>query len=86
MIRGIALGGQSQHSRPAEVDKRWCCCAHQLRTPLSAITFAAELLVTKGNVPVARRRFLKSMLTGVERMRRLSDPLLKARRSRSLPG
>jgi PAS domain S-box-containing protein len=54
--------------------------AHQLRTPLSAITFAAELLVTKGDDPVARRRFLKHILTAAERMHRLSDSLLKLAR------
>jgi signal transduction histidine kinase len=54
--------------------------AHQLRTPLSAITFAAELLVTKGDDPVARRRFLEHILTGAERMNRLSDSLLKLAR------
>ena len=55
--------------------------AHELRTPLSAITLAAELLVTKGDDdPVARRRFLEHILTGAERLRRLSDSLLKLAR------
>jgi signal transduction histidine kinase/HAMP domain-containing protein len=54
--------------------------AHQLRTPLSAITFAADLLMTKGDDPVARRRFLEHILTGAERMNRLSDSLLKLAR------
>jgi signal transduction histidine kinase len=54
--------------------------AHQLRTPLSAITFAADLLMTKGDDPVARRRFLEHILTGAERMQRLSDSLLKLAR------
>src|SRR5918994_2666038 len=55
--------------------------AHQLRTPLSAITFAAELLATKGDDdPIARRRFLEHILAGAERMRRLSDSLLKLAR------
>lgn len=55
--------------------------AHELRTPLSAISFAAELLVTKGDDdPVARRRFLGHILAGAERMRRLSDSLLKLAR------
>jgi len=55
--------------------------AHELRTPLSAITFAAELLVTKGDDdPLARRRFLGHILAGTDRMRRLSDSLLKLAR------
>ena len=33
--------------------------------------------MTKGDDPLARRRFVEHILTGSERMRRLSDSLLK---------
>jgi hypothetical protein len=36
--------------------------------------------MTKVDDPVARRRFLEHILTGAERMRRLSDSLLKLAR------
>jgi PAS domain S-box-containing protein len=72
----------SEGRRLEEAQQRFLVnAAHQLRTPLSAITFAAELLVAKGDDdPVARRRFLEHILTGAERMRRLSDSLLKLAR------
>jgi signal transduction histidine kinase/HAMP domain-containing protein len=72
----------SEGRRLGEAQQRFLVnAAHELRTPLSAITFAAELLMTKGDDdPVARRRFLGHILTGAERMRRLSDSLLKLAR------
>jgi signal transduction histidine kinase len=80
---GVLIVAQdlSEGRRLEEAQQRFLArAAHQLRTPLSAITFAAELLVTKGDDPVARRRFLEHILTGAERMRRLSDSLLKLAR------
>jgi PAS domain S-box-containing protein len=77
----IVVQDLSEGRRLEEAQQRFLAnAAHQLRTPLSAITFAAELLVTKGDDPVARRRFLEHILTGAERMRRLSDSLLKLAR------
>jgi signal transduction histidine kinase/HAMP domain-containing protein len=76
---GVLIVAQdlSEGRRLEEAQQRFLAnAAHQLRTPLSAITLAAELLVTKGDDPVARRRFLEHILTGSERMRRLSDSLL----------
>src|SRR3712207_4146308 len=73
---GVLIVAQdlSEGRRLEEAQQRFLArAAHQLRTPLSAITFAAELLVTKGDDPVARRRFLEHVLTASERMRRLSD-------------
>ena len=72
----------SEGRRLEEAQQRFLAsAAHELRTPLSAITFAAELLVAKGDDdPVARRRFLGHILAGAERMRRLSDSLLKLAR------
>src|SRR5918997_387957 len=81
---GVLIVAQdlSEGRRLEEAQQRFLAnAAHQLRTPLSAITFAAELLVAKGDDdPVARRRFLGHILTGAERLRRLSDSLLKLAR------
>jgi two-component system sensor histidine kinase VicK len=80
---GVLIVAQdlSEGRRLEEAQQKFLArAAHQLRTPLSAITFAAELLVTKGDDPVARRRFLEHILTAAERMRRLSDSLLKLAR------
>jgi len=80
---GVLIVAQdlSEGRRLEEAQQRFLAnAAHQLRTPLSAITFAAELLTAKGDDPVARRRFLEHILTGAERMRRLSDSLLKLAR------
>ena len=80
---GVLIVAQdlSEGHRLEETQQKFLArAAHQLRTPLSAITFAAELLVTKGDDPVARRRFLEHILTGAERMNRLSDSLLKLAR------
>src|SRR5215203_6378470 len=81
---GVLIVAQdlSEGRRLEEAQQKFLAnAAHELRTPLSAITFAAELLVTKGDDdPVARRRFLGHILTGAERMRRLSDSLLKLAR------
>jgi signal transduction histidine kinase len=81
---GVLIVAQdlSEGRRLEEAQQKFLAnAAHELRTPLSAITFAAELLVTKGDDdPVARRRFLEHILTGAERLRRLSDSLLKLAR------
>jgi signal transduction histidine kinase len=81
---GVLIVAQdlSEGRRLEEAQQKFLArAAHQLRTPLSAITFAAELLVTKGDEdPVARRRFLEHILAGAERMSRLSDSLLKLAR------
>ena len=80
---GVLIVAQdlSEGRRLEETQQKFLArAAHQLRTPLSAITFAAELLVAKGDDPVARRRFLEHILTGAERMNRLSDSLLKLAR------
>jgi PAS domain S-box-containing protein len=80
---GVLIVAQdlSEGRRLEEAQQRFLArAAHQLRTPLSAITFAAELLVTKGDDPIARRRFLEHILTAAERMHRLSDSLLKLAR------
>lgn len=81
---GVLIVAQdlSEGRRLEEAQQRFLArAAHELRTPLSAITLAAELLVTKGDDdPIARRRFLEHILAGAERMSRLSDSLLKLAR------
>jgi PAS domain S-box-containing protein len=81
---GVLIVAQdlSEGRRLEEAQQKFLArAAHEFRTPLSAITFAAELLVAKGDDdPVARRRFLGHILAGTERMRRLSDSLLKLAR------
>lgn len=55
--------------------------AHELRTPLSNIAFAAELLSSGADEdPKARRRFLDHILSSAGRMQQLSEALLKLAR------
>lgn len=55
--------------------------AHELRTPLSNIALAAELLSTgAGEDPEARNRFLDHILSATHRMQRLSETLLRLAR------
>jgi signal transduction histidine kinase len=55
--------------------------AHELRTPLSNITFAAELLTSGADENLeTRRRFLDHILAGARRMQQLSEALLKLAR------
>ena len=81
---GVLIVAQdlSEGRRLEETQQKFLAnAAHQLRTPLSSITLAAELLVAKGDEdPLARRRFLGHILAGAERMRLLSDSLLKLAR------
>jgi signal transduction histidine kinase len=56
--------------------------AHELRTPLSTVAFAAELLATGADEdPTTRRRFLDHIQTGANRMQRLSQTLLRLARA-----
>jgi two-component system phosphate regulon sensor histidine kinase PhoR len=55
--------------------------AHELKTPITTIIGAAELLLTGANEdPKARRRFLEHILSEGRRMQRLSDTLLRLAR------
>jgi signal transduction histidine kinase len=55
--------------------------AHELKTPITTIIGAAELLLTGADDdPEARRRFLEHILSEGRRMQRLSDTLLRLAR------
>lgn len=55
--------------------------AHELKTPITTILGAAELLLTGADEePEARRRFLEHILSEGRRMQRLSDILLRLAR------
>jgi PAS domain S-box-containing protein len=56
--------------------------AHELRTPITAILGASDLLLTeKEDLPEVRERFLKHIRSEAERMQRLSDTLLRLART-----
>jgi signal transduction histidine kinase len=56
--------------------------AHELKTPITSILGASELLLTEErDDPQARAKFLKHIHTEAERMRRLSETLLRLART-----
>jgi two-component system phosphate regulon sensor histidine kinase PhoR len=56
--------------------------AHELKTPITAILGASELLLTESkDDPKVRRRFLAHILSEAHRMQRLSDTLLRLART-----
>jgi PAS domain S-box-containing protein len=56
--------------------------AHELKTPITAILGASELLLTESkDDPKVRRRFLEHILSEAHRMQRLSDTLLRLART-----
>ena len=56
--------------------------AHELKTPITTILGASELLLTeKEDDPETRRRFLNHILSEARRMQRLSDTLLRLART-----
>jgi PAS domain S-box-containing protein len=56
--------------------------AHELKTPITTILGASELLLTESkDDPEVRRRFLEHILSEATRMQRLSDTLLRLART-----
>lgn len=56
--------------------------AHELKTPITTILGASELLLTEDeDDPEVRRRFLEHISSEAQRMRRLSDTLLRLART-----
>lgn len=78
----VVVQDLSEGRRLEEVQQRFLInAAHELRTPLSTIAFAVELLMTGADEdPIARRRFLEHILSGIDRMRRLSEAFLRLSR------
>ena len=55
--------------------------AHELKTPITTIVGASELLLSDGEDPQTRRRFLNHIHSEALRMQRLSETLLKLART-----
>jgi two-component system sensor histidine kinase VicK len=55
--------------------------AHELKTPITSILGASELLLTGETEPDVRRRFLQHIYTEAGRMQRLSETLLRLART-----
>ncbi len=55
--------------------------AHELKTPITTILGASELLLSDGEDPETRRRFLNHIHSEARRMQRLSETLLKLART-----
>ena len=55
--------------------------AHELKTPITTILGASELLLTEEDDPAVRRRFLGHIHGEASRMRRLSETLLRLART-----
>ena len=55
--------------------------AHELKTPITTILGASELLLNNGEDPETRRRFLNHIFSEARRLQRLSDTLLRLART-----
>jgi signal transduction histidine kinase len=55
--------------------------AHELKTPITTILGASELLLSNGEDPETRRRFLNHIFSEARRLQRLSDTLLRLART-----
>ena len=79
----VVVQDLSEGRRLEAVQQRFLInAAHELRTPLSTIAFAAELLATGADEdPAARRRFLEHIQAGASRMQQLSEALLQLARA-----
>ena len=54
--------------------------AHELKTPITSILGASDLLLAEEEDPEVRQRFLKHIFTEADRMQRLSETLLRLAR------
>ena len=77
MIRDLSEGRRLEMNQQRFLTN----AAHELKTPITTIIGAAELLLTGADEePEARRRFLEHILSEGRRMQRLSDTLLRLAR------
>ncbi|MDQ3941487.1 MAG: PAS domain S-box protein, partial [Actinomycetota bacterium] len=78
----IVIQDLSEGRRLEERQQRFLInAAHELKTPITTILGASDLLLTEDEEdPEVRRRFLKHIFTEAERMQRLSETLLRLAR------
>ena len=80
----VVMQDLSEGRRLEENQQRFLAnAAHELRTPITTILGASELLLTGDEDEELRRRFLNHIHTEAGRMRRLSETLLRLARSGS---
>jgi PAS domain S-box-containing protein len=79
----VVIQDLSEGRRLEENQQRFLAnAAHELKTPITTILGAAELLLTESeDDPEVRRRFLNHILSEAQRMQRLSDTLLRLART-----
>jgi PAS domain S-box-containing protein len=79
----VVIRDLSEGRRLEENQQRFLAnAAHELKTPITTILGASELLLTESkDDPEVRRRFLEHILTEAHRMQRLSDTLLRLART-----
>lgn len=79
----VVLQDLSEGQRLEENQQRFLAnAAHELRTPITTILGASDLLLTEErDDPEVRRRFLEHIHSEAERMQRLSDTLLRLART-----
>jgi PAS domain S-box-containing protein len=79
----VVIRDLSEGRRLEENQQRFLAnAAHELKTPITTILGASELLLTESkDDPEVRRRFLEHILSEAHRMQRLSDTLLRLART-----
>lgn len=78
----VVVRDLSEGRRLEERQQRFLAnAAHELKTPITTILGAAELLVDDDESPETRRRFLEHILREARRMERLSGTLLRLART-----
>src|SRR5919107_410308 len=79
----VVIRDLSEGRRLEENQQRFLAnAAHELKTPITTILGASELLLTENkDDPEVRRRFLEHILSEAQRMQRLSDTLLRLART-----